>query len=120
MKRGVKMNNVKKLREGKGYQQKELAIMVGVAQPTISEWEHGKKDPSGDRLRKLSEIFGVNPWEILGYETPQENKKEPADRPAPTKKEIMFALFKGTEGITDEDFEDVLRYAEFIKSKKHK
>ncbi len=61
------MNAVKELRERAGMQQKELAILVGVARPTVSEWEHQKKDPSGDRLKKLSEIFSVDPGIILGY-----------------------------------------------------
>jgi repressor LexA len=47
-------------------QQKELALTVGVAQPTVSEWESNKKDPSGDRLKKLSEIFGVDELVVLG------------------------------------------------------
>ena len=61
------LNAVKELRERAGMQQKELAILVGVARPTVSEWEHQKKDPSGDRLKKLSEIFSVDPGIILGY-----------------------------------------------------
>lgn len=60
------MNIVKELRKKKGIQQKELALVIGVAQPTISDWESGKKDPSGDRLKKLSEYFGVDELMILG------------------------------------------------------
>ena len=39
------MNIVKELRKKKGIQQKELALAVGVAQPTVSEWELNKKEP---------------------------------------------------------------------------
>ena len=60
------MNIVRELRKKKGIQQKELAIEIGVAQPTISEWESNKKDPSGDRLKKLSAYFGVDELVILG------------------------------------------------------
>ena len=62
------MNIVKELRERSGLQQKELAIEIGVAQPTISEWEHGKKDPTGDRLKKVAEFFGVSVGIVRGYE----------------------------------------------------
>ena len=41
-------------------QQKELAIEIGVSRPTVSEWESGKKDPSGERLKRLAEYFGVD------------------------------------------------------------
>lgn len=67
------MNIVKSLRRNAGMQQKELAIMVGVTQATVSEWEHGKKDPTGERLKKLAEIFGVEPGEVLG-DTPYKQR----------------------------------------------
>ena len=61
------MNIVKELRERAGMQQKQVAIAIGVARPTVSEWEHQKKDPSGERLMKLAELFGVEPGIVLGY-----------------------------------------------------
>lgn len=60
------MNIVKELRKKAGLQQKELAIAIGVSRPTVSEWESNKKDPSKDRLKKLSEYFGVDELIILG------------------------------------------------------
>lgn len=54
------MNRVKELRERAGISQKELALTLGVSQPTVSEWEKQKKDPSGERLAKLAEFFGVS------------------------------------------------------------
>jgi len=60
------MNNVRNLRMKKGIQQKELAIEIGVAPATVSDWEHGRKNPSGERLRKLSDFFGVDTLVVLG------------------------------------------------------
>lgn len=60
------MNIVKELRKRKGIQQKELALIVGVAQPTVSDWESNKKDPSGERLKKLAEYFDVDELVVLG------------------------------------------------------
>ena len=60
------MNIVKELRKKNNIQQKELALIIGVAQPTVSEWETGKKDPSGERLKKLAEFFQVDELEVLG------------------------------------------------------
>lgn len=68
------MNIVKELRKKKGVQQKELALVIGVAQPTVSEWEANKKDPSGDRLKKLAEFFGVDELTILGKDVSGESK----------------------------------------------
>ena len=60
------MNIVKELRKKKGIQQKELAITIGVSRPTVCEWEANKKDPSGERLKKLAKFFGVDELTILG------------------------------------------------------
>ena len=65
------MNIVKALRKKAGLQQQELAYMVDVSRPTVSEWENNKKDPSGERLKKLAEIFGVDELVILGAMSPQ-------------------------------------------------
>ena len=60
------MNIVKELRKKAGIQQKALAIGIGVSRPTVSEWESGKKDPSGERLKKLAKFFEVDELVILG------------------------------------------------------
>lgn len=60
------MNIIKELRKKKGIQQKELAIAIGVSRPTVSEWESNKKDPSGERLKKLAAYFDVDELTILG------------------------------------------------------
>ena len=60
------MNIVKELRKAKGVQQKELSIAIGVSQPTVSDWEANKKDPSGDRLKKLAAYFETDELTILG------------------------------------------------------
>lgn len=60
------MNIVRELRKRANLPQKELAAEVGVAVATVSDWETQKKDPSGARLKKLAEIFSVDPLVILG------------------------------------------------------
>jgi transcriptional regulator with XRE-family HTH domain len=77
------VNIVKALRKKSGLQQQELAYMVDVSRPTVSEWENNKKDPSGERLKKLSQVFGVDELVILGVVPPDVGKQKdtPADRP---------------------------------------
>ena len=62
------MNRAKELRQMAGMQQKEVAVAIGVSRPTVSEWEHQKKDPSGNRLLKLAKLFNVSTGVILGIE----------------------------------------------------
>ena len=61
------MNMVRELRKKKGIQAKQLALEIGVSNATVSDWEHGRKNPSGERLRKLAEYFGVDEGFVLGY-----------------------------------------------------
>ena len=60
------MNIIRELRKKAGIGQKELADIVGVSIPTVSDWETGKKQPSKERLRKLAEYFQVDELVILG------------------------------------------------------
>lgn len=62
------MNCVRELRKKKGIQQKELAIIIGVSNATVSDWEHQRKNPRGENLRKLADYFGVDEQFILGYD----------------------------------------------------
>ena len=62
------MNIIRELRKKKNIQQKDLAEAIGVSNPTVSDWETGKKDPSGERLKKLAQFFGVDELMILGKE----------------------------------------------------
>lgn len=99
------MNIVKELRKKAGIQQKELAISIGVAQPTISEWESNKKDPSGDRLKKLAEFFGVDELMILGKGV-IDLSQEPPDQP---KTEEARLLSYGVDQMPKEQREQALK-----------
>lgn len=60
------MNIVRELLRKHDIQQKQLAIELGVSNPTVSDWVHNRKDPSGKNLKKLAEFFGVDELVILG------------------------------------------------------
>lgn len=66
------MTNLKQLLKIKDIKQKEIAIEIGVAQPTVSDWVNGKKYPEGENLTKLAAILDVDPSVILGGSSPNE------------------------------------------------
>lgn len=52
---GMKIGpRIKESRELKRFSQGELARRVGVSQPTISDWENGKTEPTVDNMRSLA------------------------------------------------------------------
>ena len=115
------MNIVRELRLRAGMQQKDLAISAGVSRPTVSEWEHNKKDPSGDRLKRLSEIFGVDPGVILGYR-PIDDPKQASGGPRTAESRIIS---EGIDRMPPEDREKALAvlravYADYFESAENK
>lgn len=97
------MNKVKEICVRKGIVQKELASLVGVSQPTVSDWFNNKKDPSGARLEKLATILGVSRAVILGLDDiPGQPKTEKAT--AGDRAEAKALL----EDMTDDVYEQAL------------
>ena len=99
------MNIVKELRKKAGIQQKELAIIIGVSRPTVSEWESNKKDPSGERLKKLADYFGVDELMVLGKGV-VDLSAEPPDQP---QTEEARLLSYGVDKMPKEQREQALK-----------
>ena len=55
------VNPIRKRREKKRLSQSDLALLVGVSQPTISQFEIGGVIPSEAQIRKITEILGIGP-----------------------------------------------------------
>jgi transcriptional regulator with XRE-family HTH domain len=69
------MQNLKSLREKKGYSQAHLAKLAGVHQPTYSCWERGKKVPIMRHVQHLAEILGVTIDALTNSDSVKEGKK---------------------------------------------
>jgi transcriptional regulator with XRE-family HTH domain len=55
------INPIKKRRKEKGLTQVDLAIMLGVSQIYISQYETGGLIPSVKHAKKITEILGISP-----------------------------------------------------------
>jgi len=55
------VNPIRKRRGEKRLTQSDLALLVGVSQPTISQFEIGGVTPSEAQIRKITEILGIGP-----------------------------------------------------------
>ena len=51
-------NILRDMRKNKGLSQKELAILIGVVQTTVSGWERGYRQPNFDEIKRIAEICG--------------------------------------------------------------
>ena len=51
---------IKETRDSMGFSQEQLAIMLGVSRPTLTQIEADKRKLSPEELKKLSNIFDVS------------------------------------------------------------
>lgn len=70
----VALDSLRKLRKDKGLSQQGLAELLDVNQTAISQWERGITSPSSRMLLKLSQIFSINPCELLNDEAISQNQ----------------------------------------------
>ena len=95
---------VKRLRELNNFSQSELAAKINVSSSSVSMWETDKREICQEELIKLSNIFKVSTDYLLGI-----------DKEANA---IDVAFYNQLGELTPEQKLDIIRYAEFVRSKK--
>lgn len=58
-------NNIKMLRQSKGWTQEQLADKVGVSRSTVTQWETGWSSPRMGAVKKLAKVFDVSTSELV-------------------------------------------------------
>ena len=108
---------LREARESKGYTQQQIADLMQIDKSTYCGYETGKRQPDVQKIKQLSRILGVSGDDLL--ETDYANKKAPAGdgKRSVSDDEIKFALFGGSGEITDEMYDEVKRFAAYIKQR---
>ena len=57
------------LREERGWSQEDLAEKADVSRQTVSNWENDKVQIDAEKLKRLSEVFGVGMDELYAADT---------------------------------------------------
>lgn len=83
--------------------QEGLAEKLGTAANTVSRWETGTYKPTAEDLDKLARLFEVS-ITVFFPDLQHDDKR-------------ITALTSATGGLNNEDFEEVIRYAEFRKAR---
>ena len=63
--------NLRSIRQAKGFTQEDLAARLHVVRQTISKWEKGLSVPDAQLLIRLAEVLEVPVSRLLGAELPQ-------------------------------------------------
>ena len=102
-------HKIKSARLAKGYTQEELGQMLGVPKSAIAKYESGRVvNIKRSTLKKISEILDIKPSELISEE------KEIS---TVTENDLKIALFGGSGEVTDEMWEEVKNFAEFVRKK---
>lgn len=85
----------------------ELGKLVNVSKVSVWQWENGLNYPNNDILLKLADYFNVTTDYLLGR----------TDNPYPdiNPDEFQIALYEGSEGLTPQGKQDLLRYMKYLK-----
>lgn len=89
-----------------------VARAIGVSSGSVTAWKKGAA-PRMSTVQTLAAYFGVRTDDLLGS----------ASTPlltVPTEDQIKFALFGGSEEITDEMYEEVRNFAAFVKAREER
>ena len=99
----------------------QIGTLVGVHKTTVMRWEKGETERIGlPIIQTLASYYGVNPAWLMGadvsmYATESDTSKVSIS--PVTDNDIKFALFGGEEEITDEMYDEVKNFAEYVKQK---
>lgn len=103
---------LKKERNKLNLSQKEFAEKLGINARTYASYERGERDISTSILLSICQTLGISSDELLGNSSADTDIDKPL---ASSDDELKFALFDGSEGVTDEMFEEVKQFAAMVK-----
>ena len=107
----VFFNRFKALCDERGVSVYRACTDIGLNRSAVAKWKDGGK-PKGTTAAKLAEYFGVTTDYLLGQSDERNSvRREVSDE------DIKFALFGGDGEITDEMYDEVRRFAQFIKQR---
>lgn len=104
---------LKEIRTEKKIKQSDVAAFLGCARTTYTQYETGVSEPDINTINKLADFFGVSVEFLLG-------RTEISTKTPVTKDDLMVALFGGKDDVTPEMWDEVKRFAEFVKQKNDK
>lgn len=119
---GFDVNNLEKIRRDAGMNMREAARGLEIPYTTYVSWEKGDREPNSEMLIKLAEFFDTTIDYLIGRTDDPEGadtQNAPAEtgRRAPSEDDIKFALFGGSDDITDAMYQEVMNFAAFVKKR---
>ena len=109
-------DRLKKARKNKGLTQEQLAVKISVERSSVGKYESANVIPSPEVLKRIANELDVS----VDYLLERTDIPDRTDAPAVTEDQIKVALFGGDGEVTDEMWEEVKRFAAFVKENEDK
>ncbi len=103
------LENLLSLLKKKGVSKNKMLTDLNLGKNSFVNWEKRGTIPGGDTLNKIAEYFNVSIDYLLGNETADKQLEG-----------IEFALMSESEGLTEDQKQDVLKYIRFLKADSNK
>ena len=111
---------LKQARELRHITLEEAGKKVDVHKSTVLRWENGETEKiKFPVIEVLASFYNVNPVWLMGYDVPMELENISTQQKN-NLSNVRMASFDGidTEGLDEDDIEEINRFVEFIKNKK--
>ena len=106
---------IEELLTGKGISGSKMCTDLGMSRSFMTELRKDRiKSLRIETVQKIADYLNVSVSTLLG----EEEKNAPSERGSVTDEDIKFALFGGDGEITDEMYEEVKRFAAYLKEKR--
>jgi transcriptional regulator with XRE-family HTH domain len=98
---------LKENREYRGFSQEDVAKFLGIPRSAISLMETGDRNVDAIEIKKLADLYQCSTALLLGTAQPPKNP--------PT---LVARLAKTASDLSEEDVAEVLRFAQYMKTRK--
>lgn len=112
------MNRIKYLRQKRGWNQEDLAKLLGVQKSAISKYETEKVALSAENIKKIADIFEVTTDFLIcqsDIEFPETKQAIQGEQPVSNNLKL---LIQASSNLSDEEIQKTREYVEFLKSQR--
>jgi len=91
-----------------------VAVEIGLTKSTVSNWKKRGTSPTDATAQRIADYFGISVEHLMDG---VQNEKDPAAKSREVSDDdLKFALFGGGP-VSDAQFEEVKRFAQFVKER---
>lgn len=108
------MTRLIELRNEFGFSQSDVAKHLGISRQAYGHYETGAREPDNTTIVRLARLYDVSTDYLLGI---SDEKKPSAEA---STEDVKVALFGGDGEVTDEMWDEVTSFVEFVKQKHKK